>query len=1163
MSSLKKINNILPSTSPSGQFDVLSGGLFIILFLLFSCKNESNSSLHFTFLPSSETNITFNNQITESDSVNFYNNEYMYIGSGVGVGDFNNDGLQDVFFGGSQVASKLYLNKGNSQSSSFKFEDITEKAGIKSTQWVTGVSVIDINQDGWQDIYLCVSHFKDPNLRKNKLFINQGISPSKQERGLGGEVSFLEQAEKYGLADTGFSSQANFFDYDKDGDLDMYLLNHKLFEPQPNRLVPIDTTGNAISADKLYRNNSSPTGGGGGFEDVSKESGILEDGYGLGIVVSDFNNDNYPDIYIANDYLSNDYFWQNDGKGHFKNVVKTATKHQSFSSMGVDAADINNDLLPDLAVLDMMPNTTERKKMMVLGFTPEKFEMQRNLGYEQQFSRNMLQLNRGLRKNGEPIFSEIGHLAGIAETDWSWSVLMADFDNDTWRDIHISNGLAKDLTNNDFIAFTQETQENQYSFGGTNTTISPEKIKQWVKRLGEFEPVKKTNFFFKNNKSLQFSDETQQVGITESSVSQGAAYADFDNDGDLDLVVNNMNQEAFVMRNDLRKSVIDSTNNFLKIQLNGKIGNLSGIGTKVLIYSNNQAQIIEQSPIRGYASTVDNRLHFGLGNSKKIDSLKVIWSSGKTQKLLKIRANQILVLNEKEAIPPLFVSPHTTLSPKPLFVSPQTSQTINFKHQETPFFDYYQRRLQPQKYSQLGPCMAKGDVNGDGLEDIFIGGAAGQASKILIQTKNAFSEKNLENKPDDDLAAEFFDADGDKDLDLIITGGSTEYQHGYTSQPRLYLNDGKGNFSKNELAFTKNLDIFSSAIAINDFDNDGDLDLFIGGRIDKTNFPKSPKSYLFENRKGIFIDVTGSFSADLQNAGMITDALWMDVDNDKIEDLVIAGEWMSIRFFKNNRKKLTEITDKIPLKNNSGMWRSLAKADLDGDGDLDLVAGNYGKNNKYHATAERPFYLFAKDLDQNGSIELLPAYFIQNNDKKFELYPDFDRHQIADQTPIIKKKYLLHTDFAKTTMDQLLDDLGRTDLQQFTCETTASVWLENLGNGQFKGHELPIEAQFAPINAILINDFDGDKKQDILIAGNEYQTEVSTGRNDASIGLFLKGNGKGNFKSISFQQSRFIVEGDVKSMLLLGNQVFVGINNEKIRMFMFRFDNFQKVGESN
>lgn len=1104
--------------------------LFSVMF--FSCQKQTQSALFFTNLPSSETHITFNNQVTESDSANFYLNEYMYIGSGVGIGDFNNDGLQDVFFGGSQVSCKLYLNKG-----ALQFEDISEKAGISKTQWVTGVSVIDINQDGWQDIYLCVSHFKDPQKRKNLLFVNQG-----------GQIpTFKEEAENYGLADTGFSSQAAFFDYDKDGDLDMYLVNHKLFEPQPNRLVPIDSSGNSPSADKLYQNDFPIKH----FSDVSKQAGIKEDGYGLGVVISDFNQDNYPDIYVANDYLSNDYFWLNNKKGGFDNILAHATKHQSFSSMGVDAADINNDLLPDLAVLDMMPNTNERKKMMVLGFTPEKFEMQRNLGYQQQFSRNMLQLNQGNRPNKEPVFSEIGHLAGIAETDWSWSVLMADFDNDTWKDMHISNGLAKDLTNNDFVAFSQETQTSEYSFGGGGSqSFDTQQIRNLVKKLDEFGAVKKNNFLFKNNASLQFDDISASSGLDNPSVSQGAAYADFDNDGDLDLVVNNMNQEAFVYRNELRKSSTDTTHNFLSIQMKGNIPNLLGLGAKVLIFHGGQAQMLEQSTVRGYASTVDSRLHFGLGNSQKVDSLKVIWTSGQTQILTNVKANQFVDLKEKDAN----ISGSSYSENKENLVF-EEDNFINFKHEETPFFDYYVRRLQPQKYSQLGPCMAKGDVNGDGVEDFFVGGAARQSGKIFIQNaRKVFFAKDLEmsSKQDEDLAAEFFDVDGDKDLDLLITGGSTEMPRGFVSVPRLFLNDGKGNFKRNEKAFPTNLDLFSTTIATNDFDRDGDLDVFIGGRISKDNFPVSPRSYLFQNNGGVYKDVTESVCPVIQNLGIITDALWVDLDNDKIQELIVCGEWMPIRFFKNKKGKLHEITKEMKLENNAGMWRSLASADLDGDGDWDLVAGNAGQNNKYHITPERPYTLFAKDIDNNGSNELIPAYYIKNKENQFDVFPDLDRSQFSEQTPVIKKKYLMFRDYAQANMNELLDYIGQDKLLKLYCQTSSSYWLENTGNGHFKSHILPIEAQFAPINSILTTDFDGDTKLDILVAGNEYQTEVSTGRTDASLGLLLKGNGKGDFKSIATNKSGFLVEGDVKSMLFLDNQIVVGINNEPVKVFKTR-----------
>ncbi|WP_341225047.1 VCBS repeat-containing protein [uncultured Arcticibacterium sp.] len=1101
---------------------------FIILTCLLTslgCSDKSKKGeLKFTQIDASHSGIDFNNEILEDDSLNFYHNEYVYIGSGVGIGDFNKDGLQDVIFGGSQVNSKLYLNKGD-----FEFEDVTLSAGITNTEWVTGVTVEDVNQDGWDDIYLCVSHFRNPSQRKNLLFINQGTS----------DLKFVECAEAYGLADTGFSTNAAFFDYDKDGDLDMYLLNHKLFEQQPNRIVRIDTSGLASSADKLFRNEGGaehPK-----FVDVSLAAGIKEDGYGLGLLISDLNQDNLPDIYVANDYLSNDYLWINDGKGGFTNQIAAATRHQSFSSMGVDIADINNDLLLDIGVLDMMPNTNERKKMMTLGFSPDKYDMQRRAGYNHQYSRNVLQVNQGIPSGDVPVFSELGQLAQISETDWSWSILFADFDNDRWKDIHISNGLGKDLTNNDFISFTSEELSKQSFFGGSyENSVSQEQVVSWTKALDEFGAVSKENFLFINDKNLGFLDGSELLGDGEKSVSQGAAYVDFDNDGDLDLVVNNMNQSAFVYRNDLRASVEDSTHNFLKIKLEGIRGNLGGIGAKVLVYTGGESQVFEQTPTRGYASTVDKRINIGLGEFQSVDSVKVSWSSGKLSILKNVKANQELRIKETEANDG--VLDYLKRKEEPLFK--ELAFNAFKPHKEQIFSDYSRRRMQPQKYSQLGPAMAKADLNADGLDDLYIGGARGQESCVYIQNqKGDFTEHVLTGSLEhEDLGGVFIDIDKDNDLDLITVGGSTEFPNSGQQGVSVYLNNGKGEFSASENHFPKGFKVFSSTIKAEDFDKDGDMDLFIGGRLDNTNFPKSSESFLFENVNGKFKDIT---PAAVRSMGMVTDAVCIDFDQDGLQDLIVCGDYMELEFFQNTENGFKHFTEKTGLTGNHGWWRSLKLADIDQDGDLDLVAGNFGLNNKYDISSERPAYLFAKDLDNNGVQELMPAYFIKNLKGNFKLFPDLSRDQFAEQTPKIRQFYAKYSAYSNATMSDIIDRFGRDKMLELRCDYLGTAWFENLGLGKFARHELPKEAQFAPVNVIETADINSDGFPDLILAGNEYHTEVSTGRSDASYGTVLLNKDGKSWRAVPSYLSGLYLMGDVRSMILLnnGNNLLFGVNN--------------------
>ena len=704
------------------------GLVFFLWMMICGCharKPEPVNGLKFSLVDKSVTNIDFNNQLTESDSVNFLKDQYIYIGSGVGVGDFNNDGLPDLFFAGGQVSSKLYINKGN-----FRFEDVTQQAGVGTSTWCTGVTVIDINNDGLPDIYVCVSHSPDPSRRKNLLFINQG-------NGKDGVPSFKEEAAEYGLADEGFSTQAAFLDYDGDGRLDMYLMNHNVIQNQPNNIVAQQAPGSVSAADKLFRNEGIPPGMDHPvFRDVTKQAGIRDEAYGLGLAISDLNHDGWPDIYVANDFIGNDLLWLNNKNGTFTNMIARSMRHQSFNSMGVDAADINNDGWPDIAVLDMLPETNYRKKTMFAGSNPERYDMeQRQGGYQPEFTRNMLQLHNGLRHSGDtalPFFSEIGQLAGISQTDWSWSVLIADLDNDGWKDIHITNGIAKDLTNNDFLLYRDEHGSGEGSGlpggpGGGGQGGMGERDRSLRRDLDTHGSIKINNYLYRNNGNLGFTDVTAPAGLDIPSVSQGAVYVDLDNDGNLDLVVNNMNQEAFVWRNETGKETKDSAHHFLTFLLKGDSLNTGGLGASLSLYAGGQVQFLEQEPVRGYLSSVDYRPHFGMGAAAVADSLKIVWAGGKTQVLKDIRADQFITLYQRDAGFP-------GVAPEKPGVKEFTDVTAAlhspFRHSESYFFDFAYQRLMPQKYSQLGPPLVTGDLNGDGLTDFFVGGASRQSGKL-------------------------------------------------------------------------------------------------------------------------------------------------------------------------------------------------------------------------------------------------------------------------------------------------------------------------------------------------------------------------------------------------------------------------------------------------
>ncbi len=1115
------------------------GSIFLLLILFYSCsqkreENNPDKSIHFTSLPSIETKVTFNNKITENDSVNLVANAYTYMGSGVGIGDFNNDGLQDVFFGASQLSCHFYINKGN-----FTFDDITDKAGLQTNTWVTGVSVVDINNDGFDDIYLCVGGNTNAEKRKNLLFINNQ------------DLTFSEQAAAYGLDDTSFSTQAVFFDFDKDGDLDMYLLNHLLDHEQSNNVVPRNILASSPANDKLFRNEGIKKNGGHPYyKDVSKEAGILENGYGLGVVVTDVNGDNWPDIYVANDYLANDLLWINNRNGTFTNTIARSMKHQSYSSMGVDAGDINNDGTPDIMSLDMQPEDNKRKKMMYSFLNYDRYVLERQAGYEDEYMRNMLQLNNGIRKIRDtvvPFFSEIGQLAGISETDWSWSVLMADFDNDGWKDVHITNGLGRDMLNSDFISFAMASYMKGIS--------SREEIdKTVVQRLNELGTAELNNYCYHNKGNLQFNDVTINAGLGVLSISNGCAYADLDNDGDLDLMVNNINREAFVYRNDAMGKD-NNGHNYVTVSLKGDTLNYNGFGATLKIYTKDKMQMQEQSPVRGYLSTVDKRLQYGLGSASIIDSLKIQWPGGGSQALYNVSVNQMIVLKESDAV---LQQQLEGAQPTFLFEDVTDFKGIDFRHRETFFYDYGPQQTLPQKYSQLGPFITVGDINGDGLMDFFVGGAANQSGKFFIQHQdgNFISKKLSEEKNEqEDMGCLLFDADGDSDLDLFINSGSNEFPQGsYNYLPRLYKNDGKGNFTLDGEAFPTIIFTSAQCVAGADYDGDGDIDLFIGGRISPGQYPVTPASYLLRNDGGHFTDVTLDVCPELQFPGMVTAALWTDINNDKKPDLVVTGEWMPIRFLVNENGKLIEKTPETGLPRLNGQWRSLAAIDIDRDGDMDLVAGNLGLNNKYRVSANQPLELFAGDLDGNGTIDPVLAYHMKNEKGEMELFPSMSRQQFAAQVPVVKKQFLLNADYSIAGVDKIFHGMETGGMMKFECFETKSIWLENKGKGRFQIHELPIEAQFSPVNAILCVDADSDGNVDIVIAGNEYQAEVGTGRYDASYGLLMKGDGKGNFRAVSPSQSGLIIDGDVKDIKLITLKngepiILAAINDEKLKAF--------------
>jgi hypothetical protein len=1076
----------------------------IFLFTLYGCTSKSDTL--FEKLEVEDTHIDFINKIEETDQDNVLNYEYFYNGGGVAAADFNNDGLVDLYFTANQGTDKIYINKSVTDDKSIKFEDATETSGIEwNGEWKTGVTIVDINNDGWQDIYVSVSaNINNPALRSNTLYNNQGKSD---------KVRFIEKAAEYGLDLKSYSTQTVFFDFDKDGDLDAYSLNHNVKDFKRFDVEAVHAMRDSLAGDKLLENIK------GKFVDISVKAGIKGNpiGFGLGIHTADINGDGWTDIYVSNDYLEEDYLYINNQKGGFTDEIKNMTNHVSYFSMGNDIGDVNNDLIPDIVSTDMLPEDNKRQKLL---FGPDKYEAYLSMlknGIHPSFMRNMLQL--GQRNGATTNFAEIGQLSGISNTDWSWSVLLADYDNDGYKDLFVTNGYLRDYTNMDFIKYyAHEEQQNNQN------------MMDIIKKMPSTQTP---NYIFKNEHSPNstapmFTNKQKDWGFEKAMISNGAVYADLDNDGDLEIITNNINEPASVYKN---LSVEKKLGNFLKIQLNSTTNNQKKSGAKVYVFAQNLQQVQEFTPTHGYQSGIMTPLHFGLGKNTKIDSLIIVWNDGKIQKQNNFKANQTVHIQ--------YAPNHTTFNiatPKPLFTE---TNTLAFDHFQMPFNDFNKQLLLPQMYSFQGPRMAKGDVNKDGLEDIYIGGGKGQAGQIYIQQRNgSFIQKPQSEFLQDELCTDtdavFVDVEADGDLDLYITSGGYEYlPNDLLLQNRLYLNDGKGNFSKTFDAFDDNPYADSNVETI-DYDHDGDLDLFVAGSIIPQSFPLHNPSRLYQNDKGKFTKIENKV---FQELGILNDAVVVDFNKDGWQDIIAVGEWTGIIFLQNTKGVFSKVNQEPSQM--TGMWQRIKAADFDNDGYMDLIVSNYGLNSQLKATNKQPLSLNFEDFDDNGTIDPILSYYIQGKN-----YPAYSRDELSDQLVSLKKKYTSYELYSTATTDDILNQFKGKTGKKFEISTLETIYLENK-KGIFILKSLPLEAQFSPIYSIFCDDVNDDGFKDLILAGNQSHARMRLGNIDANYGQIFLNDRKGNFK----YHSNLGIKGDVRDIQMINNQLFVGINNKKVRVF--------------
>ena len=1098
--------------------------LALLLSSCFACskKAEQEQDTLFEELPASSTHVDFINKVESSEEMNIFNYRNFYNGGGVAIGDINNDGLPDIYLTANTGKNHLYLNKGGMQ-----FEDITEQAGVGGNQaWSTGVTMADVNGDSFLDIYICNAGEVNGDNRKNELFINNGASGK-------GKPTFTEKATAYGLDDEGYSTHATFFDYDRDGDLDVYLLNNSSYPVGSLGFTNLRERRDDLGGDKLLRNDESK------FTDASEAAGIYGSliGFGLGITIGDVNNDNWPDIFISNDFYERDYLYINNQNGTFSEDSKSWMPHESLSSMGADIADLNNDGNQDIFVTDMLPGDDIRlkKNSMYENHDLQQLKLSRDFHY--QYMQNMLHLN-----NGDSTFSEVARLAGVHATDWSWGALLFDMDNDGLKDIFVANGIYQDLTDQDFVNFLGNEETMQKAVEGGGYKYNKELIAKMTST-----PI--PNYAFKNTGNLQFVNKAEDWGLGKPGFSNGAAYGDLDNDGDLDLVVNNVNMSVSIYKNKASETL---KNHYLRVKLQGAGKNLNGIGAKVYVYQPQKTVYLQQMPNRGFESSVDLTLVFGLGKEAAIDSVKVIWPDDKMQVLKTVNPDQEIALEYQQA--DQLYMPEASKPIIPFYDATQALK-IDYTHQESNFIDYNRDALLKQMFSTQGPAMAVGDVTGDGLEDVYIGGASGSAKKLFVQQKDGTFKENTtqafeEDAASEDVAATFFDADKDGDLDLVVVTGSNEFE---ANSPqlldRLYTNNGKGNLQKD--ARLPNINTNASCVAAEDFDQDGDLDLFIGGRMVSGGYGYDAPSYLYIN------DGTGNFKnytkryLPKNELGMITDAAWADLNGDKFPELVVVGDWMPVTIYTNNKGR--SLSEKYEVPNSSGWWNTIKAADTDGDGDMDFVLGNLGRNSRMIASKSKPVELYVHDFENNGTVEQIINCYTEDG----KAYPMVLKQDLQRQVPSIKKKFVKYADYAGKQLHEILpeEELKAAVVKQVN--NPNSSLLINNGNMKFTMEALPVEAQFSPIHGIETLDYNHDGHLDILLAGNFFDVLPEIGRYDASYGLVLEGKGKGKFEVKKPKESGFFTKGQVRKMQQVrgaNGQIYLLLakNNDRLQVFSFR-----------